>query len=426
MKHTLSKHKLRGGSRLLYVHLPNAATSVVTLNFNSGYRFAPFELYEMAHVAEHIFFESNLKHPEALLLNRAIKANGAYANAHTSFNTNWYDLAVASDELESTLELLSDLICYPDFTQAAIDKEIKVIAEELGRKQEAYQQRAMYVQDVASRPGVMKSWSERIADLPKITSEAMLQFYADFYNHENSSWVVAGPHEPSLVASWLEKTLEPFGHGRPHKLTPLKHLEYRSWLYDEVPVKQAYISLSFEKNGYLDRTESASMTVLNTLLGTHDIADLVVELRQAGLVYAISSFDWQGIDGSGYKFVTSCLPAKGQTIIRTIIRHLESIKAGSLTEADLVRGQRYLAGNILRNYDGSGELVNAYRSEYQAYGDVTSIDERIAAIKAVSLNDLKHIARLYFAKSLVSLSVVGKLSDAQIEAYQGALGHISE
>ena len=84
----------------------------------------------MSHFLEHMFFKGTRRR-SAIQISREIDALGGEMNAFTTRETTTFYVKVLDQQLETALELLSDLFYHSRFDSREVEKEKKVVLEEI-------------------------------------------------------------------------------------------------------------------------------------------------------------------------------------------------------------------------------------------------------------------------------------------------------
>ncbi|MBP7875473.1 insulinase family protein, partial [Candidatus Woesebacteria bacterium] len=122
---------LANGLQLLRIGLPAAASITSLVLANTGSRYEKANEYGIAHFFEHMVFKGTPSYPEPQLLASAIDGIGADFNAFTSREYTGYYIKAASQHLELTLDVLSDMLLRPLLKQEDLERERGVIIEEM-------------------------------------------------------------------------------------------------------------------------------------------------------------------------------------------------------------------------------------------------------------------------------------------------------
>ena len=92
MKHTVEEVRLKNGARGLLIDVPDATVMSMQVHFRAGNRYVrDKEIYETAHIMEHMAFGANSKLRSQAAYEQEFVKNGAYHNAYTSDYSMVYD-----------------------------------------------------------------------------------------------------------------------------------------------------------------------------------------------------------------------------------------------------------------------------------------------------------------------------------------------
>ena len=85
MKHTVEEVRLKNGARGLLIDVPDATVMSFQFHFRAGSRYVrDKDIYETAHIMEHMSFGANEKFRSQALYDQEFVKNGAYYNAYTT------------------------------------------------------------------------------------------------------------------------------------------------------------------------------------------------------------------------------------------------------------------------------------------------------------------------------------------------------
>src|SRR5918912_554899 len=127
----LHTYTLRGGLRLLVEELPH--THSISLGcfvgVGSGHEDRP--ICGISHFIEHMLFKGSQLRPTPKLISDAIEGVGGILDAYTSFEATVYYAKVADIHFDRAVDVLADMLLRPRFDPKDVEKERRVIAEEL-------------------------------------------------------------------------------------------------------------------------------------------------------------------------------------------------------------------------------------------------------------------------------------------------------
>ena len=86
----------------------------------------------VAHFLEHLFFKGTKAHPTGDF-DRILESKGAIVNAATSKDFTHYYITIPSEYFDTAMELHSDMLLNPQIPRKELEKERKVVLEEIAK-----------------------------------------------------------------------------------------------------------------------------------------------------------------------------------------------------------------------------------------------------------------------------------------------------
>jgi len=159
----------------------------------------------------------------------------------------------------------------------------------------------------------------------------------------------------------------------------------------------------------LSRTDDRrfSLGVLNAALGGGMSSRLFQEVREKrGLAYSVYSFASQHADTGLWGVYVGCLPSKADEVLSIVSAEVAKVVESGLTDAELERGKGQVRGGIVLGLeDPSSRMTRLGKSEL-VYPGLEPVDDVLAAIDAVTHDDIRAIASEVLTRPKV-LAVVG-------------------
>ena len=182
-------------------------------------------------------------------------------------------------------------------------------------------------------------------------------------------------------------------------------------------IEQANLMLGCEALARTDDRRFA-LGVLNAALGGGMSSRLFQEVREKrGLAYSVYSFTAQHADTGLWGIYVGCLPSKADEVLSICTDELAKVIADGLSDAELDRGKGQVRGGIVLGLeDPSSRMTRLGKSEL-VYPRLEPVDELIAAIDAVTHDDVRAIAEEVLTRPK-TLAVVGPFDNP--DAFSGA------
>src|SRR5574342_716299 len=124
------KDTLSNGIRVVSETLPKSRSVSIGVWVKVGSRHEPQEIGGISHFIEHLFFKGT-ENRTAKDIATEIDSLGGEMNAFTSQETTTYYVKVLDEHLAVAIDILSDILLASKFDPAEMEKERKVILEEI-------------------------------------------------------------------------------------------------------------------------------------------------------------------------------------------------------------------------------------------------------------------------------------------------------
>ena len=381
------KKKLKNGLTVLFEkrELP-VVTNSVSVKFGSEYE--PMALKGVSHFIEHLVFKGTKKR-NVKQISDEIEKKGGILNAFTSEEITSYWNKLPSRHFRIGIDLASDLALNPLFKKEDLERERKVILEEIKMYHDNPQS---YVFEKIKELLYKKPFGMPIAGtlktMAKVSRNQVLQTFNSVYSPNNMFLTVIGKASFQEICELGEKIF-PIGNKAVRERTPV--IKNQSLIERRKGVDQANLVLGFHVPNLTDK-KRYDVEIFDVILGKGMSSRLFQEVREKrGLAYAIKG-NLEQDKNYGYETIYSGTTKekvkKVKEIILKEIKKMSKLELKDFNEAkEQLIGLREVASEnsemamlnlILEENAGSAE-------EYYEY------EQRINSIK---LEDVRRLSRL--------------------------------
>ena len=162
--------------------------------------------------------------------------------------------------------------------------------------------------------------------------------------------------------------------------------------------------------------------MLDTILGGSSSSRLFQEVREKrGLAYAVYSFASQFIDSGQVGLYVGTRPDNVDEAMTVIGDELRRVAADGVTEAELERARENVKGRTTLAMESTLARMNRLGSSLLTGVPLLSLDEVLAKVDAVTLEDLHELSAELFDPERMSAAGVGGDEDA----FRRAVGHVN-
>ncbi|KXG74696.1 M16 family metallopeptidase [Thermotalea metallivorans] len=245
----------------------------------------------ICHFIEHMLFQGTKKRNNHQI-NQALEERAGSYNAYTDYVSTVFSITALAEELESSVELLSDLITNPTFPEKEMEKERRVILTEIKTNLDDVEQYSYQkVNEIAFTHSPLRYDVIGTEDtIRRFTKNQLEAFYHTHYIPNRCIISVVSPYDHDTLRILVEKY---FGNWRKKEGAPQQIVVEKNR-----PVEKKSYKSNIEQNTLiylytfygLTRKEELALEILNYKLGESANSILFKALREEkGLSYDIYS-----------------------------------------------------------------------------------------------------------------------------------------
>jgi predicted Zn-dependent peptidase len=285
-----SKRTLDNGLRIITAPMPHTRSVAVSIYVGAGSRYETETEAGISHFIEHLCFKGTTKRPTAQEISETIDGVGGVLNAATDREYTVYYAKVARPHLDLAIDVLSDLVQSPIYDPTELEKERKVVLEELASVADSPGQQVDLILDEMLWPAQPLGWDVGGTEdsVGGLTREMVIEYANRQYVPNNMVVAVAGNIEEDELVAMLEPTLGSMKGGAAQSWFPARDgLEGPHCRLLFKRTEQTHIALGVHALplGHPDRY---ALDLLSVLFGESMSSRLFMELRERqGLCYDV-------------------------------------------------------------------------------------------------------------------------------------------
>ena len=157
-----------------------------------------------------------------------------------------------------------------------------------------------------------------------------------------------------------------------------------------------------------------ALSVLNQVLGGGLASRLFQQIREErGLAYSVYSSTALYSDAGMLAAYAGTGPARAAEVRKLIVAEAEALAADGITVRELEVAAGYLEGSLLLGLEDSAGRMARLAGQTTVRGRVVPIDEQVAAIRGVTVDDVARVAERVLGADPIVCGV-GPLTDADL------------
>ena len=389
--------ELPNGLRIVTETMPEARSVSLGAWVCVGGRDEPAELSGASHFLEHLLFKGTDQR-SARQIAEAVDSVGGEMNAFTAREHTAYYARLPYARLDVGLEILADVLTEPALRPAEVEAERQVIVEEILMNLDAPEDRVHTALSVAVF-GDHPLGREVLGDLTTveaITRDDIAHFFHRWYRPATMVITVAGRLDHDEVVATVAAGGLGGGTGGevPVRMSPAPPRV--STVVERDDTEQAHLCLGWRSLSNHDDDRWA-MSVANQVLGGGMASRLFQEVREErGLAYSVYSHP-TAFEDSGYLTIyCGTAPKRARESLRVIDGVVAAMLADGITYAELAVATGYLEGSMLLGLEDSGGRMGRLGRSLMSRRHITTVDEHVARIRAVTTDDVARVLRRVF------------------------------
>jgi predicted Zn-dependent peptidase len=407
---------LDNGLRLLTASMPQVASTTCFVFLAAGSRYETAETNGIAHFAEHMFFKGTERRPTARDIGMAIDGIGGEFNAFTGKEYTGYYVKCAAQHQGIAFDVLTDMLRHSKFLEEEIEREKGVIVEEMNMYFDTPRDSIGGVYDDLLYGDQPLGWDiiGRKETVRGATRQTFLDYIGRWYKPSRMVVGIAGRLDGDVQAE-VERLFGDLEPGAADAPPPLKALPNGSGARVKVETKQsdqAHLVIGVPSRP-LDHPDRYILQVLATVLGGGMSSRLFTEVRERrGLAYYVYSVNQSYTDAGSLHAQAGVDINRIDEAVSTIVDQLKRIVDEAVPVDELEKAKNFAKGRfVLQLENPQGLILFGLRREVLE-GAAVEPDEILAAIDAVTVEDVRRVAQEVVGSNALRLALIGPFEDA--------------
>jgi predicted Zn-dependent peptidase len=414
---TVNRVVLPSGLTVLIETLPYVRSVALGYYLRSGSAVETEEHGGASHFLEHLVFKGTKTRSTADIA-QVIDILGGDVDAFTGKEYTSFYAHVLDEQVGTALDLLTDIVVAPRFTDDDLEMERGVILEEIKMVEDT-------PDDLVHEIFVTAFWPDHPLGRPilgteetvnRLQREQIEAHYAETFHPENVIFCASGNIRPEDVLPFLTRAFPPDPRPPMRRTwdapTPAQHVILRK----KRELEQVHLCLG--SRGFPQQVEERYAAALfNTVLGGGMSSRLFQRIREKeGLVYTVSSYHTGYLHGGYQAIYAACMPKNLERVLSITLEELRKIRNEGATADELRDAKLHLKGSILLSLESTVSRMSGIARQEYYFGRQFTADDIIEHIDAVTLDDIRRVAETIVDPASLSLTLIGNLKSPGITA----------
>lgn len=350
----------------------------------------------ISHFLEHMFFKgTKIRTPQDIA--EAFDSIGGQVNAFTSKEYTCFYARVLDTHKEYALEILADMFFNSTFDETEMEREKKVVSEEIKMYEDTPDDivhdllaRASYGHHALAYP--ILGTDEH---LQSFTPEQLHEYVRNNYQPENVVVSVAG----NVTPSFFQRVDAYFGS---YQYEGKRHIvEAPTFITGGISrvkeTEQAHLCLGYPGLP-IDSDQMYSLIIANNVLGGSMSSRLFQDVREKqGLAYSVFSYHSSFLKGGLLTIYAGTGKNQLAKLRTTVTDTIASLAEKGLTDKELKNSKEQLKGGMMLSMESTNSHMSRNAKNELLLHKHHSLDDMIAEIDAVSHESIKNVLEQVFS-----------------------------
>ena len=402
--------KLNNGHTVVIKEIPQSEIVTVDTWVKTGSLNENDKNNGVSHFLEHLMFKGTKNH-KAGEFEKILDNKGAIYNAATSKDFTHYYITSSKDNLKETMDLHFDMLLNPLFPQEEIDKERKVVIEEISRSNDnptralyknftsmMYKQHPYRYETIGTK--------EIISTIPR---DEIVGYYNKFYTPNNFTTVIAGNVNSKNV---LDIINEEFKNKQFQSTKPIQHKK-------EIPQNKpqekitygnyntGYLMLGYHGVDFQNQKENLALDIAGIVLGDGRSSRLYQNIKEKQhLANSISSSHSSSKDDSIFYISANFKPQNYEKLKKAVLCEIEKLRTTNITDEELQKAINMVERDFIYSNESTDDIASSIGYIMTIGGKLEYYTNYVNELKKITPDDVRKAACKYLDPNKVVISVL--------------------
>jgi predicted Zn-dependent peptidase len=412
--------RLPNGIAVLSEHMPGLRSVTAGIWVRRGSRHESPELNGICHFIEHAVFKGTRVRSARDI---AVETDrlGGHLDAYTTHEMTGFTTKVADTALSQAMELLADLISNPRFQQEDLEREQKVILEEMKMVEDTPDEllgelfnAAYFPNQPLGRP--IEGTRETV---PTFDHKTTVAFHAREFSYSNLVVAAAGNVDHNRLVELVGRSFNGCESGasvRPHTLEPGRPRPAAPILIEQKnELEQAHLVIATPWPSALNEDRYAA-SLLASVIGGGTSSRLWQKIREErGLAYSVGAAGSAFSDIGVFNVYAGTSPDQLDEVLELALQELREVVRNNVTDEELRIAKDQAISSILLGLESSSARASTLARQEIIHGRRISPDEVIEKLRNATVEQLREVARTYFKSETLALGALGNLNGFKVD-----------
>jgi len=414
--------QLPNGITVVSEHMPGLRSVTAGIWVRRGSRHESAELNGICHFIEHSVFKGTGRRSAKDIAVESDRLGGQF-DAYTTHEMTGFALKVADSGLPGAFDLIADIVSQPRFDQGDLEREQKVVLEEMKMVEDTPDEllgelfNAAYFPDQPlGRP--IEGTEATVSSFDHATTSA---FHEREFSPRNLVVAAAGNVEHARLVEMVERGFakatatanggpspQPETNSSPSPAAPIL-------IEQKKELEQAHLIIASPWPTARSEDRYAA-SLLASVIGGGTSSRLWQGIREErGLAYSVGAGGSTFSDVGVFTIYAGTSPEHLDEVLDLSLQELRRVVNESVSLAELKLAKEQAISSILLSLESSSSRASSLARQEIIHRRRISPDEVVKRIEAVDCDEMQQVARTFFTTENLALGALGNLNGFYVD-----------
>lgn len=390
----IKTRKLNCGTTIVMEYIPYVQSAALGIWVKTGSVNETEDIAGISHYIEHMMFKGTEKRT-AKEIAEAVDRIGGQFNAFTGKEATCYYIKALSSSLETAAEILIDMITGSKMDEEEMEKERRVIFEEMKMIQDTPDEDVhdMIAELVFKGHPLGQPIIGTTESLMNIDRTTLTGYLEKEYVRDSIVIALAGNYDEEKMCGFFEDKLSKLLPSKEHREEDIKPYE-KGFKVKVKDIEQTHLCLAVPGISLSDELYFA-MGLLNNVLGGSMSSRLFQNIREEkGLAYSVYSSTTSYSNGGFFNIYAGASHDRVEDVITGIREELDILKRDGITEEELAMAKEQMKSTYIFAQENVATRMFSIGKNMTIMGMTQTAEEVIEGYNKVTMDDIHRAAEL--------------------------------
>lgn len=370
----------------------------------------------ISHFIEHMLFKGTNKRTSKDIAEEMDNIGGQL-NAFTAKEYTCYYARVLDTHIDTAIDVLTDMIFNSKFDSIDIEKESKVILEEINMYEDS-------PDDIVFTKLQKEIWENsplayNVLGTKENVSSFKRQDFIEYMNNkyvgENIVVAIAGSFDKEKILEVIKQKMSSMPKGKANLEADKQYIYTPSRTKVYKDIEQLHLAIVFDGISIKDKY-NYSMSLLNAIIGGGMSSILFQKVREEhGIAYSIYSYNNSYVNNGLFNIYVALNKSQLDKTVNIIYKEIANLKNNKITNEQIEKTKEQLKSNYIMGLESTSNRMSSIGRSKVLVNKIKTPDEIIQEVDLIKKEDIDYLIDKVFNMDKMSISLVGKVDDIKIE-----------